>query len=65
MNKLLEEEENHAYVLNSFKCCIYDYDFDEKCVNAIGVNLIKNARTLKNVFSYFMEICSIAITDPI
>lgn len=65
LTSLLADEENHAYVLNSFKFCISEYDYDERSVNNIGVNLIKNARTIQNVFTYFMEICTFAITDTI
>jgi hypothetical protein len=65
MANLLQEEQNHPYVLNSFSRCIKDFDFDEASVNAIGVSLIQSARTINNVFSYFLDICSLAITPTI
>jgi len=65
MSNLLQEEQNHPYVLNSFSKCINDFDFDEASVNAIGVSLIQSARIINNVFSYFLDICSLAITETI
>jgi hypothetical protein len=29
MTQLLADEENHAFVLNSIKACINEFDFDE------------------------------------
>ena len=65
MQSLLTDETNHPYVLSSFNRCINDYEFEEKSVNAIAVSLINSARTVNNVFSYFLDVCTFAITDTI
>ena len=65
MSNLLQEEQNHPYVLTSFSRCINEFDFDEDSVNAIGISLIQSARTINNAFSYFLDICSLAITASI
>ena len=63
MINLLQDEQNHQYVLNSFSRCINEFDFDEASVNAIGTSLIQSARSINNMFSYFLDICTLAITD--
>ena len=65
MSGLLQEDQNHPYVLNSYRMCINEFDFDEASINAIGISLIQSAWTINSVFSYFQDICSLAITEKI
>jgi hypothetical protein len=58
MNNFLTDELNHTYALNSLSICINDFSFDAPSLNSIFTALISNARTVNNVFSYFLDICT-------
>lgn len=65
MNTLLADEVNHSYVLTSFNRCIKEFNFDINSLNAIGTTVILNARSINNVFSYFLDISICRATDKI
>ena len=58
MNNFLADELHHTYALNSLSICINDFSFDAPSLNSIFTALISNARTVNNVFSYFLDICT-------
>ena len=59
----MKEEQNHAYVLSSLPKLLNEFSFDKSIIIAIGVNLINNANTLKNVFNYYITLCLYAEVD--
>jgi hypothetical protein len=57
LSLLLKEEQNHAYVLSSLPKLLNEFNFDDSIIIAVGINLINNANTLKNVFNYYITLC--------
>jgi hypothetical protein len=57
LSLLLRDEQNHAYVLSSLPKLLNEFSFDESIIIAVGINLINNALTLKNVFNYYITLC--------
>lgn len=57
LSLLLKQEQNHAYVLSSLPSLLTKFSFDKSIIIAVGVNLINNANTLKNVFNYYITLC--------